>query len=186
MVHFEVVLRPNFNSTDHYEVLGCQSSASKEELTEAYRGLSWKYHPQNRPDDADSMRIFVRLSEAYYALVLRDIESPPATGSTPRSTTTPNETPTTTTTTHTKRRSGRSTTNNKLYYNDGGIFGLPYAHNLKEHLTTEEGKKIRGSPLQCGRIQLGFFLGFLLKLKIDWILAIIEIVLTAGTVAACK
>jgi hypothetical protein len=171
MVHFEVVLRPNFKSPDHYQVLGCHPSSSKEELTEAYRNLSWKYHPQNRPDDAEAMQIFVRLSEAYCALVIGDIES----GGRKRGVLTASEAKRAY-----EKRFGRFT---RLYYNEGGIVGLPYSFALKEIMSTEEGPR---RLLECGRLRVGFFRGFRLKLKLDWILAIIEVLLTWGTVAACK
>jgi len=170
MVHFEVVLRPKFNSKDPYQVLGCHPSATKEELMTAYRNLSWRYHPQNRPDDPEAMAIFVRLSEAYYALVLSDAE----TGGRKKSALTPREA-----TNVYERRFGRFT---RLYYNNGGIVGLPYGFVLKEQLPIE------GSHwgLECGRIKLGFFRAFRLKLKMDWILAILEVLLTGGTIGACK
>ena len=171
MVHFEVVLRPNFRSKDPYEVLGCHSSAAKEELITAYRNLSWKYHPQNRPDDPEAMAIFVRLSEAYHALVVSDVE----TGRSGKSALTPREA-----TNVYERRFGRFT---RRYYNNGGIVGLPYGFVLKEQLSIEGSHRV---PLECGRIKLGFFRGFRLKMKMDWILAILEVLLTGGTVGACK
>ena len=166
MVHFEVVLRPNFKSKDPYQVLGCHPSATKEELMTAYRNLSWRYHPQNRPDDPEAMAIFVRLSEAYYALVLSGGKK---SALTPREATNVYE-----------RRFGRFT---RLYYNNGGIVGLPYGFVLKEQLTPEGSHR---GPLECGRIKLGFFRAFRLKLKMDWILAILEVFLTGGTIGACK
>jgi DnaJ-class molecular chaperone len=172
MVHFEVVLRPNFESQDHYEVLGCTFSSTQEELTDAYRHLSWKYHPENQPDDPEAMKIFVRLSEAYYALVIGKHK------------TTFRQRMVTLTANDAKKayekRFGRF---RKLSFVEAGIFGIPYGFALKEQLKAED--KPRGQ-LECGRIKVGFFRAFSLKLKLDGVLGLMEVLLTAGTIGACK
>lgn len=149
-------------------MLGCDPSSSKEELTEAYRNLSWKYHPQNRQDDAEAMKIFTRLGEAYNAIMIGDGGETPK-GLTAKQAKWAYE-----------KRFGRF---RKLYYDEGGIVGLPYAFALKEQLGAENGPS---GYLDCGNMKVGFFRGFYLKFKMDWVLAIIEVLLTAGSVGACK
>ena len=173
MDDIEVVLRPNFGSQDNYEVLGCAQSASEDELTQVYRALSSRYHPQNRPNDPEASSIFVRVSEAYSTLMACD-EIDAEMGNEKRSFT---------------ATEARKTYENKFgkfqkfYYDEGGIVGLPYSFALKDRFEKS------GSHCQfsfCGRVQVGILRSWHLKTKIDPILALLEVVLTWGSIAACK
>lgn len=172
MADLRVTSRPNYSSQDHYEVLGCPSSASRDEITRAYRDLAWKHHPRNRPSDPEASAIFVRLSEAY--LSLKNLGSDVETGETGGILT---------------LKDARRTYENKfgkfrkLYHEEGGIVGLPYSFALREGF--EHMGKSHSFPA-CGRIQVGVLRSWHLKTKIDLPLALVEVILTWGTVAACK
>lgn len=53
---------------DYYEVLGVDSSASKDEIKKAYRKLAVKYHPDKNPDDSNAEENFKEAAEAYEVL----------------------------------------------------------------------------------------------------------------------
>jgi len=54
-------------TTDHYQVLGVERSATREEIQRAYRKLARKWHPDvNQNPDAEST--FKRINEAYEVL----------------------------------------------------------------------------------------------------------------------
>jgi hypothetical protein len=170
MADVEVMAGPNFLSQDHYEVLGCSRLATIEDLTWAYRGLAWKHHPQNQPNDEEASLIFVRVCEAYTALDGVDEE---------------------------KRGRGRALTlkeanrayENKfgkfrrLYYDEGGIVGLPHAFVLSERIG---GRDTSRGYFLCGEIRVGILRSWCLKTKIHLVLSLAEVVLTWGTIAACK
>ena len=52
----------------HYETLGVDSSASKEEIKKAYRKLAMQYHPDRNPDDKESEDKLKQINEAYGVL----------------------------------------------------------------------------------------------------------------------
>jgi molecular chaperone DnaJ len=57
------------NSHDHYAVLGIGEAASAQEITQAYRRLAMKWHPdRNRENIEAAEREFKRLGEAYRVL----------------------------------------------------------------------------------------------------------------------
>lgn len=53
---------------DYYEVLGLERSASREQLSEAYRKLALKYHPDRNPGDEDAVSKFKEAAEAFEVL----------------------------------------------------------------------------------------------------------------------
>ncbi|XP_051141943.1 chaperone protein dnaJ 72 isoform X2 [Andrographis paniculata] len=58
---------------DHYQVLGVQKNASKEEIKQAFRKLAMEFHPDKHSKSSDRLRDsatvkFKRLSEAYETL----------------------------------------------------------------------------------------------------------------------
>jgi molecular chaperone DnaJ len=54
---------------DYYDVLGIDKSASKEDISKAYRKLALKYHPDRNPDDkAGAEEKFKEATEAYEVL----------------------------------------------------------------------------------------------------------------------
>ncbi len=52
----------------YYEVLGCQRTATVEELKGAYRKLAKELHPDRNPDNKDSEHQFKEINEAYDVL----------------------------------------------------------------------------------------------------------------------
>lgn len=58
-------------SCEHYSVLGVRSSATKADVTKAYKSLALKFHPDKAPSDAvrpASEALFKRIAEAYATL----------------------------------------------------------------------------------------------------------------------
>lgn len=53
---------------DYYEVLGVDRSASEKQISEAYRKLALKYHPDRNPGDDDAVRRFKEAAEAFEVL----------------------------------------------------------------------------------------------------------------------
>jgi molecular chaperone DnaJ len=53
---------------DYYRILNVRSSASVNEIKNAYRKLAMKYHPDKNPNDALSAAVFTDVAEAYHVL----------------------------------------------------------------------------------------------------------------------
>jgi len=53
---------------DYYEVLGVDRSASDKQISEAYRKLALKYHPDRNPDDEEAVARFKEAAEAFEVL----------------------------------------------------------------------------------------------------------------------
>ena len=53
---------------DYYEVLGVVKSASREEISLAYRKLAIKYHPDKNPGDEEAVNRFKEAAEAFEVL----------------------------------------------------------------------------------------------------------------------
>jgi curved DNA-binding protein CbpA len=53
---------------DYYHILGVQENASLEEIKQAYRKLSLKFHPDKNDNDAYFSEMFKRVAEAYEVL----------------------------------------------------------------------------------------------------------------------
>ena len=60
--------QPNLNSDEYYAILGCDRSASDNDLKKAYRKLAVKWHPDKNPDNEEATRNFQKISEAYATL----------------------------------------------------------------------------------------------------------------------
>ncbi len=53
---------------DYYEILGVDRSATKEQISEAYRKLALKYHPDRNPGDETAIARFKEAAEAFEVL----------------------------------------------------------------------------------------------------------------------
>lgn len=53
---------------DYYEVLGVSRSASDKEISDAYRALAMKYHPDRNPGDEEAVAKFKEAAEAFDVL----------------------------------------------------------------------------------------------------------------------
>jgi molecular chaperone DnaJ len=53
---------------DYYEILGVQRTATKEEISDAYRKLALKYHPDRNPGDDTAVVRFKEAAEAFEVL----------------------------------------------------------------------------------------------------------------------
>ena len=175
----EVVLRPNFDSADEYEILGCSQAADADELERAYRDLSRKYHPNNRLDDDDTSGIFVKLGEAY-ANLTTDRAGRAANGERNSRLSPPQMTALQAKAAY-EKKFGKY---RRLYFVEGGVIGIPYAYQLRE----QDGAWTKLlSKTTCGTFfRLGFLRSRLLKLKLDTSFGLLETVLTGITLAACK
>jgi DnaJ-class molecular chaperone len=57
---------------NHYETLGLQHGASKDEIKKAYRSLAQKYHPDKAGSSPESQKKFQEINVAYKALLNGD------------------------------------------------------------------------------------------------------------------
>ena len=53
---------------DYYEVLGVERSATEKQISEAYRKLALKYHPDRNPGDEEAVKRFKEAAEAFEVL----------------------------------------------------------------------------------------------------------------------
>ncbi len=53
---------------DHYQVLGLEQGASKEQIQRAFHTLAKRYHPDHAKDDAEAAQRFREVTAAYQAL----------------------------------------------------------------------------------------------------------------------
>jgi len=53
---------------DYYKILGVEKSATKEEISKAFRKLALKYHPDKNPDDKAAEEKFKEITEAHEVL----------------------------------------------------------------------------------------------------------------------
>ena len=53
---------------DYYEVLGVERSATKKEISDSYRKLAIKFHPDKNPGDSESVARFKEAAEAFEVL----------------------------------------------------------------------------------------------------------------------
>jgi len=53
---------------DYYEILGVDRSATESQLSEAYRKLALRYHPDRNPGDEDAVNKFKEAAEAFEVL----------------------------------------------------------------------------------------------------------------------
>ncbi len=53
---------------DYYEVLGVDRSAAEKEISDAYRKLALKYHPDRNPSDEEAVKRFKEAAEAFEVL----------------------------------------------------------------------------------------------------------------------
>jgi len=53
---------------DYYEVLGVERSATEKQISEAYRKLALKYHPDRNPGDDEAVKRFKEAAEAFEVL----------------------------------------------------------------------------------------------------------------------
>jgi len=53
---------------DYYEILGVPRNATQAEISEAYRKLALKYHPDRNPNDPDAVAKFKEAAEAFEVL----------------------------------------------------------------------------------------------------------------------
>ena len=56
------------STTDYYELLGVDKSASTEDIKRAYRKAAMKYHPDRNPDDEEAEKRFKECAEAFEVL----------------------------------------------------------------------------------------------------------------------
>ena len=57
--------------TDPYKVLGVPSTATDEEVKQAYRRLAKRYHPDANPGDKEAERRMQEINAAYYEIINR-------------------------------------------------------------------------------------------------------------------
>ena len=53
---------------DYYEVLGVDRNATEAQISEAYRKLALKYHPDRNPGDEEAVVKFKEAAEAFEVL----------------------------------------------------------------------------------------------------------------------
>jgi molecular chaperone DnaJ len=68
-------VRPMVDQRDFYEVLGVERRASSVQITEAYRKLAIKYHPDKNPGNEDAASRFKEAARAFEVLSDADLRS---------------------------------------------------------------------------------------------------------------
>jgi DnaJ-class molecular chaperone len=66
-------MQRDWEGSDFYQTLGVEKTASREEISKAYRALARKHHPDVNLSNNDSGEKFKEISRAYE--VLKDEES---------------------------------------------------------------------------------------------------------------
>jgi hypothetical protein len=191
----EVILAPNFDSENPFEVLGCHSEADTQELDRAYRDLSRKYHPENTSagpcldendvsknnsnnnndshhDAANNLIIFQKVSQAHARATGKEdipMTQEDALGAY-------------------ESKFGKY---RDMYCNEGGLIGIPYSSDLKERLEKSEFLRNWTSLSlcrfgDCKRLRIIFFRAFLIKKEMIFWLCMAEIFLTWAVIAFCE
>lgn len=200
----EVMLAPNFDSDDPHEVLGCSSEADPEQLDRAYRDLSRKYHPANthssssalqhhhtthynghdgddtsRSSDSPSrnaarnLLIFQKISQAYARATGK--EEVPRTQEAAQ-----------------QAYENMFGTYRELYYNEGGLIGIPYACDLQERLeAAEDVPNLSFSVRLCRvgkskKMRLRFLRPWFIQRNMSVCLWMAETCLTYAVIGFCK
>jgi hypothetical protein len=180
----EVTLAPNFDSENPNEVLGCHSAADIEELDRAYRNLSRKYHPlktstgscidenDNSHSSAHNRLIFLKVNQAHARATGK--EKIPMT----------------------QEEAYRAYESmfgkyRDLYYNDGGLIGIPYSTDLKERLEKTESFRdwTSFSLYRFGGqkiLRIVFFRTVVVKKEMNFWLCLAEIFLTWTVMVFCE
>jgi hypothetical protein len=178
----EIVLAPNFDSPVPHEVLGCDvHRSSEQDIDRAYRDLSRKYHPSrgssSSPSGHERSVIFHKIGTAYTRIKTADgdNESMIQLVATPECLY--------------EKMFGKY---RELYYNEGGMIGLPYSIDLHERLQSTRKYRNLFSLQLCGvsstkqRLRLGFFQTWFIKKDTSITFWLCELLLTWTVIGFCK
>eukprot|EP00934_Nitzschia_sp_Nitz4_P009318 Nitzschia sp. Nitz4//scaffold120_size68122//34348//36693//NITZ4_006046-RA/size68122-augustus-gene-0.57-mRNA-1//1//CDS//3329534284//9308//frame0 len=167
-------MEPDFNSSNSHDILGCAKTATSEQIEQAYEELSLRHHPSYNNDDDEALNAFVRIGEAYTMLsaLCHDEENAMI-----RGVWTVEEA-----VAAFEKKFGKLRT---FHYSEGGILGMPTSHFLNKRISNDQSVCTKLECALGGSLRLGFFRIWRLKGKLDLLLAVVEVILTAGTVAAC-
>jgi DnaJ domain len=184
----EVILAPNFDSENPYEVLGCHSKADTEDLDRAYRHLSRKYHPENTSttpqQDENDVNSNDSHGTAHNRLIFQKVSQAHA-----RATGKENVPMTQEDAQHAyENMFGKY---RELYYNEGGLIGIPYSSDLTERLEEIKSSLDRTSLSlcrigDCQQLRIVFFRTLLIRKVMNRWLCLAEIFLTGTVIAFCE
>jgi curved DNA-binding protein CbpA len=197
-------LVPNFDSTVPHEVLGCDVYYStQEDIDRAYRDLSRKYHPSRGSTSSPSSSgqensvIFQKISTAYTRI--KTIAAAHDAGD-DNDNDNDNENISTVQIQHSattpeslyEQMFGEY---RELYYNDGGMIGLPYSSDLHERLQSTRKYRDVFSVQLCGvpssstttrRLRVGFFQTWFIKKDTSITFWLCELLMTWTVIGFCK